>query len=261
MEEWISRLFIEGADVFLKVLDKRWPAAEELVNGMLRVLNSFGIVSGSLLDLCCGNGRISIHMAKKGFKAVGVDISRAFIEDAIRKATEHGVADKVKFVEGDVRRLKEALRGFPEPFDVVVNAWTSIGYFPREDELSIFRQAREVSRDGSVLFILETVHTEYLSLKFTPTSYLEVDDFVILESRKYDPRKATLSVTWTFYKRQGNDLKFLDKVDFQLHVYSLSELVKLLERAGWEAVAYYGNLTNLQPMSPLTSLNIVARAI
>jgi len=238
MEDWIRKLFVERAGIFLKLLDERWKITEELVNGMVKVLNGFGIASGNLLDLCCGNGRISIHMAKKGFKAVGVDISRAFIEDANKKAREHGVSDKTKFVEGDVRCLKEVLKGVSESFDVVVNAWTSIGYFPKEEELNIFKQARELSKEGAILFIAETVHTEFFSLKFTPTDYSEIDNIVILENRTYDPKIAQLSTTWTFYKRHKNDLKFIDKVDFQLHIYSLSELVELLKKAGWETVAH-----------------------
>ncbi|MEM3579365.1 MAG: class I SAM-dependent methyltransferase [Candidatus Bathyarchaeia archaeon] len=261
MEEWIRKLFIERAAIFLKIMNERWTMTEDLVNGMLKVLSGFSITTGNLLDLCCGNGRISIHMAKKGFKAVGVDISKAFIEDANKKAAEHGVLDKTRFLEGDVRRLKEVLKGVCEPFDVVVNAWTSIGYFPREEDLSIFKQARELSREGAILFVAETAHTEFFSLKFTPTSYSEINDFIILENRSYDPRKAQLITTWTFYKKHGNDLKYIDKVDFQLHIYSLSELVELLEKAGWETVAHYGNLTTLQPVTPLTSLNMVAKAV
>ena len=45
------------------------------------------------------------------------------------------------------------------------------------------------------------------------------------------------------------------------HTYSLSELCTLLRRASWEPVATYGNLATLQPMTPLTSMNIVAKAV
>ncbi|MGQ9625130.1 MAG: class I SAM-dependent methyltransferase [Candidatus Bathycorpusculaceae bacterium] len=261
MEEWIKKLFVERSDIFLKLLDERWSKTEEIVNGIIKVLNSFGIVSGNILDLCCGNGRISIYMAKKGFKALGVDISKTFLEDANKKAQEHGVSYKTKFMEGDIRKLKEVLKEFHEPFDVIVNAWTSIGYFSQEEELGIFKQARELSREGAILFIIETIHADFLSLKFTPTSYTEIDNFLILENRNYDQKTSQLNTTWTFYKKHKKDLKFIDKVDFQLHIYNPSELHNLLKNAGWETVTFYGNLSNLQPMNPLTSLNIVAKAI
>jgi SAM-dependent methyltransferase len=260
MSDWAGKLFVEHADLFLKLLNEKWSRTEDVVSGIVRVLSSLGITSGNLLDLCCGNGRISIHMAKKGFKAVGVDISEAFIKDAKKKAREHGVYDSVTFLEGDVRKLKKVVGKISQPFDVVVNAWTSVGFTSEEDDFDIFKQARELSRKGAILFLAETMHTEYLSIKFAPTSYAELDNIVMLENRKYDPISAHASTSWIFYNRHGENLEFIDKVDIEHHVYSLSELSILLRRAGWETVAFYGNLSTLQPMSPLTHLNIVAKA-
>jgi SAM-dependent methyltransferase len=231
------------------------------VNGIVKVLDDFGIKSGKMLDLYCGNGRTSIHMAKKGFTAVGVDISKAFLDDAKRRAKQHRVSGLVTFLEGNVRKLKQVVGPNSKPFDVIVNVWTSIGFYPEKDDLSVFKQARQLARESAILFIAETIHTEYLSLKFTPTSFAELDDIVMLENRKYDPITAQANTSWIFYKRRGENLEFIDKAEIIHHVYSLSELSSLLKRAGWETVASYGNLSTLQPMSPLTHMNVVAKAI
>jgi SAM-dependent methyltransferase len=261
MKNWVDELFIERSDLFLKLLSQRWSRTEELVNGMMVLLGGFGIKSGTVLDLCCGNGRISVFMAKRGFKAVGVDISRALLEDARRKAEENEVAERVSFLEGDVRRLKDIAQRSLKPFAVVVNAWTSIGYYAPNDDLNIFKQARELSKEGAILFILEAMHTEYLSIKFAPTSYAEIDNLVLLEDRKYDPISARLKTAWIFYRKRGKDLEFVDRVEIENHVYSLSELSSLLKKANWETVASYGSISTLQPMSPLTALNVVAKAV
>lgn len=242
-------------------MNQRWVKTEPLVNGIVKVLDDFGIKSGKLLDLCCGNGRTSIYMAKKGFRAVGVDISKAFLDDAKRKAKEHGVSGLITFLEGDVRKLKKIVGLDSEPFDVIVNVWTSIGFYREKDDLSVFKQARQLARKGAILFIAETAQTEYLSLKFAPTSYAELDDIVMLENRKYDPITAQANTSWIFYKRRGENLEFIDKAQIMHHVYSPSELCSLLKRAGWETVASYGNLSTLQPLSPLTHMNIVAKSV
>jgi len=241
-------------------MNERWPRTEALVNGMVKVLNEFGITSGNLLDLCCGNGRVSIYMAKKGFKSVGVDLSKAFIEDAKKKAQEHEVSSSVTFLEGDARRLKNVVKSISQPFDVVANVWTSVGFYSEEDDLNIFKQARELSKDSAILFIAETMHTEYLSIKFTPTSYTEIDNILMLENRKYDPISAQMNTSWIFYNKNGENLRFMDKVDIEHHIYSTQELTALLRKAGWETVALYGNFSTLQAFNPLTSLNIVAKA-
>lgn len=260
MKDWTKKMFIDHADFFLKLLDQRREQTENLVNGMVKVLSDYGITSGNVLDLCCGNGRISIHFAKKGFKAVGVDFSKVFLEDAKRKAKAHEVADKVTFLQGDVRKLNKVIGKVSQPFDVVVSAWTSIGYFSQKEDLNMFKQARTLSREGAILLISETMHSDFLSLKFTPTGYMEIDDMVILDSRNYDPTTSHINSSWIIYKKHGQDLIFIDKVDIDHHVYSLSELSSLLRKARWEPVAFYGSFSTLQPFSPLGSMNVVAKA-
>jgi SAM-dependent methyltransferase len=242
-------------------MNQRWAKTEQLVYGIVKLLDDFGIKSGNVLDLCCGNGRTSIYMAKKGFRTVGVDMSRAFLEDAREKAEDHGVSHLATFLEGDVRNLKTVLGTVSKPFDVVVSVWTSIGFYREKDDLNMFKQARQLSREGAALFIAETIHTEYLSLKFAPTSYVELDDIVMLEDRKYDPTTAQANTCWTFYDKRGENLEFIDETEILHHVYNLSELCTLLRKARWKTVATYGNLSTLQPMNPLTSMNIVAKAV
>lgn len=242
-------------------MNQRWAKTEQLVNGIVKLLEDFGIRSSNLLDLYCGNGRTSIFMAKKGFRAVGVDISRAFLEDARKKAKEHRVSRLVTFLEGDARKLKEVVGTVSKPFDVVVNVWTSVGFYRQRDDLNVFKQARQLSRNGAILFIAETVHTECISLKFTPTSYIELDDILLLENRKYDPTTAQMNTSWIFYSKRDENLEFVDRAEIVHHVYSLNELCCLLKRAGWETVASYGSLSTLQPMSPLTHMNVVAKAV
>jgi hypothetical protein len=124
----------------------------------------------------------------------------------------------------------------------------------------MFKQAKELSRKDAVLIIAETMHSDFLAVKFTPTSYQEVGDTVLLESRKYDPTTSQLTAAWTFYNKRGENLKFIDRIELENHVYSQSELSSVLRKAGWEPVAFYGSFLTFQSMNPLTSLNVVARA-
>jgi len=258
MGDWQHELFVEKADLFLRVMDARWPRAEKLVEGMLGVLSGYGIHSGELLDLCCGNGRICVHMAKRGFRATGIDISDRFLEDAGEKAREHGVSHLTRFVQGDVREFKRVLGHISQPFDVVTSVWTSVGYSIREGDVSIFSQARELARKGAVLVVADTAHSARWPV--VRTSYSDLGDMVMLEEAKQDQFRFTVQTTWSFYSKDGQNLKFVDKVGFEIHVYGLSEFSSLLSEAGWEPVVAYGDLSTLQPLTPLTGLNLVSVA-
>jgi precorrin-6B methylase 2 len=77
------------------------PTSQELVVEMLKLANV--TKNDVVYDLGCGDGRIVITAAKQfGAHAVGVDINPERIKEANENARKAGVADKVKFVEGDL---------------------------------------------------------------------------------------------------------------------------------------------------------------
>jgi SAM-dependent methyltransferase len=53
-------------------------------------------------DLGCGDGRIVIEAARRGARAVGVDIDPRLIREARANAQAAGVGDRVEFREGDL---------------------------------------------------------------------------------------------------------------------------------------------------------------
>ncbi|MCX8183628.1 MAG: class I SAM-dependent methyltransferase [Crenarchaeota archaeon] len=260
MEDWIRRIFIERADLFLKIMNEKWLKTDALVDGMIRLLKDFGIESGRILDLCCGNGRIAISFAKKGFRAVGIDLSPTFIEDAKARARELGVSKMTHFICGDVRRLPSLVPS-DVYFDVVTSVWTSIGYYDKSEDLVVFKQARQLTREGGILFIAETTHRDSVSLRFCPSSFTLHEDTVLVEEAKWDALTSKLQTAWSFYAKDGDNLKFIDRIMFEIYIYSVSELTSMLREAGWETVAAYGNLATKQPFSPWTDLNLIAKTI
>ena len=55
-----------------------------------------------ILDLACGYGRHALEFARRGYEVVGVDITKAYIEDAKKSAKEMGLRH-VSFICGDIR--------------------------------------------------------------------------------------------------------------------------------------------------------------
>ena len=189
---------IRRADLSIKIMNQRWPTTEPFVNAITAKLDELGIRGGRALDLCCGNGRVSIHLAKKGWETVGVDFSKEYLADAAEKARTHGVSDRCKFVNGDVRNLSKLLKMETCGFDFVVNAWTSVGYTsPFDDEL-IFRQAREASRNGAVLMILDTVHVGRALNPSPGSAFMDLGDMIMLEKQSFDPLTSRIENLWSF---------------------------------------------------------------
>jgi len=77
------------------------PTPPEVVEAMLKTAN---VSSKDLVyDLGCGDGRVVIAAAKQfGARGVGVDIDPVRIKEARANAQAAGVANRVKFIQGDL---------------------------------------------------------------------------------------------------------------------------------------------------------------
>lgn len=58
---------------------------------------------GPVVELGVGTGRVAIPIAEAGQDVIGVDVSAAMMAEAERRAEEAGVADRLTFVEADMR--------------------------------------------------------------------------------------------------------------------------------------------------------------
>src|SRR5712664_925306 len=77
--------------------------------------------SGKVLDVPCGNGRLSVELAQRGIALTGVDIATEFMDEAKRRSTQHGV--NVDWCTQDMRNLP-----WPGNFDGAFCFGNSFGY-------------------------------------------------------------------------------------------------------------------------------------
>lgn len=104
-------------------------------------------LGGPLLDLACGTGRMSIHLALQGYQVTGVDIVSAMIERARQKAAVRSA--EVEFVVSDARSF-HLNREFPFIF-MLMNAFQFLPM--RTDHEAILACVREhLQPDGYFLF-------------------------------------------------------------------------------------------------------------
>jgi SAM-dependent methyltransferase len=96
-----------------------------------------------ILDLACGKGRHAIYLNQKGFNVVGLDLSTQNI--AFARKFEN---NRLKFYQHDMRAIWKK-----EKFDIILNLFTSFGYFDTEQEnqLAIGAMAKSLVKGGKLL--------------------------------------------------------------------------------------------------------------
>jgi len=263
-EHWTESMFVRHEDIFIRFLEQALPRTETEVAALLKILSEFSVKEGAqILDMSCGIGRHSIALAQMGFQVTGIDVSKACIDRAQRDALEKGVQKKTRFIVGDIRRLEEALGPSSPEFDVVISMFTSLGYWEDETDGKILKQAHRLSREGAIL-IVDMANKDYLVRHFQPFGMVALQgepQYVLTEERQLNLETSRMNNKWTFYRKEGEDLKHAVTVLLDHRVYSLHELASMIGSAGWDYLKAYGDFS-LNPVTFDTSRVIaVARGL
>ncbi len=258
--DWPQTLFVERPELFLPFLEKGKGRAAKEAEALVAVMRGRGVgKDGRVLDLGCGIGRHSVPLAKRGYTIVGVDLSPAYVKGAREYASIEAVADSTSFHVGDVRRIASVLEG-QDPFDSTINMWTSLGYYGEAVDRDVLRQVAGLTTvDG--LLLVEMASRDGILRVFQTRGWEAAGDVVQLETRRFDSDRSYMVDEWTFYRREGEDLRFLAREVVDHRLYAPEELRELAESAGWIVERVYGgmSLEPLDPTSPGTRMFLVAR--
>ena len=123
-----------------------------------------------ILDLCCGQGRHLLELARRGFTNLyGVDRSHYLISRAKRVARQQGFA--ATFREGDARKL----RFRDNTFDLIYLAGNSFGYFESaEDDIAVLAELRRLLKPSGQLLI-DFTDGDFLRQNFEQRSWEWID--------------------------------------------------------------------------------------
>jgi SAM-dependent methyltransferase len=246
-DHWTYQLFLERPEIFLAIHEGGLKYARPQVDRLEQILGQLGVQKGSrLLDAPCGIGRHAVHFALRGWQVVGLELVPAYVKRAEELARELGAGRNLSLRVGDIREVGSIMED-EEPFDAILNLLTSIGYWDDETDLSILIQFHHLASSRGVLLV-DTINRDYVIRHFQSTSFEEYGTVAYLEERRLDLESSRIRSRWTFFNKQGDDLKRTLTVDISQRIYSPHELRDLLEKAGWRGVKVYSGW-DLKPLS------------
>lgn len=204
---------------------------EQIETEVRFIEESLGIERGGvILDLACGSGRHAIELAKRGYTAVGYDLSVSQLARASERAQASGV--QVSFLQGDMREM-----AFEQMFDGVVCWNASFGYFEEEKNIAVLRNAYRALKPGGS-FLLDIPNRDFVVSHQPSQNWFEGDACVCMDDMHVDFITSRLCVKRTLMLDDGRNRECV----YSLRLYALHELGRMLHEVGFRVSEVTGHI-------------------
>ena len=230
-DNWYENFFHGiNCEIWEKVISPEWTDAE--VNFLIDELQ---IKSGDhVLDIPCGAGRHSIELARRGLNLTGIDISKEFVAKLREKVKRENLP--IQVLRENILKVK--ING---PFGGAYCLGNSFGYFDMEGVKTFVAKVSACLRAGGRFVINSGLVAESILPHIPQGETYTVGDITMTINNVYVADKGYM-VSHLQYTRGGKS----EDHSFKHYVFTLSEIIRLLESVGLKTLAVY-NSTNKQP--------------
>lgn len=232
---WVERTYIKfGEEIFdvLTAPPQLYEQTEKQVELIDKIIKKFhhSQSSAKILDIPCGDGRISNGLMKKGYMGTGIDISPLYIEKARKKKQN----EEFEFLVSDMRKIDYKME-----YDILINWFGSFGYFEHKTNLEILNKFYSALKENGLL-IMDLTNRDNVIQKMNGFFQLEPE----LVTRKKDKSLYTVY----YFNPLKSQIKTVTRigekgpeVEYYMYYYSIHELIKMLRKFNFRILKIYGD--------------------
>jgi len=184
-----------------------------------------------LLDVPCGDGRLALDLARRGYRVTGVDISEDFLVAARESAASRGLG--VEWRRSDMRDLP-----WREEFDGVLCGGSSFGFLGDAGDLDFLEAACRALKPGARFVIDAVKAAEVILPQFRERHEMEVGDIRFTAQNRYDHETGWIENRYTVSRGDRSEVRLV-----RHRIYTYREIVWMLERAGFCRIDSLGSLS------------------
>ena len=212
-----------------------------------------GIKSGTVLDLACGTGSMSIPFMKKGYRIIGVDLSEEMLEIASNRLFEAG---------NNLSLLKAKMQEFelPEKAEACICCLDSINHLNNiDDVLATFKNVYDSLNNGGLfVFDVNTVYKHNEILADNTFVFDEDDYYLVWDNEAVDDR--TVRILLDMFILNGESYNRFSE-EFEETAYSVEELSSLLNKVGFVDIKVYNELSYDEPKNDSERLYFICKKV
>lgn len=190
---------------------------------------------GLCLDLACGTGSLTVELKKRGVDVYGIDASYDMLSHAHEKAEENEV--EILFLCQKMQAID--LYG---TIDTCVCTLDSINHLTKESDVqkTFDRVSLFMNKGGYFLFDANTIYKHEKVLADNTFVYDTDDVFCVWQNSLKE--NNIVDIELDFFEREDK-VYYRTEEKFSERAYSSEHMCIMLEKAGFEVVAKYGDMT------------------
>lgn len=226
---------------------------EKRCDYILSFFEKNGIKSGTVLDLACGTGSMSIPFMKKGYNIIGLDYSEEMLEIASNRLSEVG---------NNFSLLKAKMQEFElsEKADACICCLDSINHLNNIDDVqATFKNVYDsLNNNGLFVFDVNTVYKHNKILADNTFVFDEDDYYLIWDNEAVDDRTVRILLDMFLFNGENYD-RFSE--EFEETAYSVEELSTWLKNSGFVNIKVYDELSYDEPKNDSERLYFVCKKV
>ena len=192
----------------------------------------------SILDLACGKGRHSIFLNSLGYNVTGLDLSK----NSIKQAKTHE-SSTLHFDVHDMRNT------YPNQFEVVLNLFTSFGYFEKEDDNFKVIKTIKSSLKQNGIGVIDFMNSPVVIDNLVAQNSYEAEGVKFELKRSYKDGFITKAI----------DVYDADKIvhfEEKVRAFTFQDFESMLSNAGLHLLDCFGSY-KLEPFNSKTSERLI----
>lgn len=222
MSEWFEKSFQED---YLKIYAHR--DERKATKELEQLLPFLNLRKGQqVLDLCCGQGRHSRWLAQQGVRVIGVDLSAILLQEAIKQSLNLPIL----YMRADARQIP-----FKNEMDLVVNLFTSFGYFEEDEENEKVLQQASAALKPEGMFLFDYLNPLYVKENLEPFTLTRLDRMEILQYRTINESYVKKKIV---IQEDGESQRHYEE---RVKLYNREDLSEMLTRNHLKVLHLFGN--------------------
>ncbi|MGN0515814.1 class I SAM-dependent DNA methyltransferase [Eubacterium sp.] len=227
-----------------------YPKRFEYINHFLIENN---ITNGTVLDLACGTGSMSIELIKNGFDVIGIDLSENMLEIASNRLLEYG--ESFSLLKGNMTDFS-----LDKSVKVCICSLDSINHLNdiNDVEKTFCNVYNSLDENGVFIFDVNTIYKHNEILANNTFVFDEEDFYLVWDNEFVNDKVVRILLDMFVWNGKAYD-RFSES--FEETAYSIDEILEALCRAGFSDISVYDELTLNPPREDSERLYFICKKV